>query len=298
MKTFNYFIPCISMLALFSCKNSNDNYDASGTFEATEVVVSAEANGKIMELNLEEGDELKVNQQVGYIDSVQLFLKKKQLAYSIRATESRRPEIKKQIAVYEQQIATQKIEKARIERLLKANAANQKQLDDINNQILFLQKQLNATNSSLSISNKGITEDAATLDVQIAQLNDQLQKCKIVNPINGTVLVKYVEQDELATQGKPLYTIADIKNMILRAYVSSSQLSQVKIGQQVNVFVDYGKDGSKEYKGKITWISSKSEFTPKTIQTKDERANTVYTVKIAVKNDGYIKIGMYGDVKI
>lgn len=297
MKTFNYFIPFMLMLSLFSCKNSDGNYDASGTFEATEIIVSSEANGKIKELNIEEGQELKANQQVGYIDSLQLFLSKKQLEYTIRAMESRRPEIAKQIAVYEQQIATQQTEKTRVQKLLKANVANEKQLDDINAQIAFLQKQLTAQKSSLTISNKGITEDAATMGVQVAQLKDQLEKCRIVNPIDGTVLVKYTEQDELATQGKPLYAIADIKNMILRAYVSSNQLSQVKIGQQVKVFIDYGKDNSKEYKGKITWISNKSEFTPKTIQTKDERANTVYAVKIAVKNDGYIKIGMYGDVK-
>ena len=297
MKTVHYWIAAACVFGLFSCKGNNDGIDASGTFEATEIVVSAEANGKINAFDIEEGQELKANQQVGYIDSVQLYLNKKQLQAKIRAMESHRPEVRKQIAVYEQQIATQQTEKARVEKLLKANAANQKQLDDINAQIAVLQKQLDATNSSLSITNKGITEDAATVSVQIAQLEDQLQKCKIINPIDGTVLVKYVEQNELATVGKPLYTIADIKHIILRAYITSSQLSQVTLGQQLTVLVDKG-EGSKEYKGEITWISSKSEFTPKTIQTKDERANSVYAVKIAVENDGFIKIGMYGDVKI
>ncbi len=296
MKTLIYFIAGIMPFALFSCGNGNGGYDASGTFEATEVIVSAEASGKIMEFDIEEGQVLDANQQVGYIDSVQLSLRKKQLQYNIRAMESRRPATKKQIAVYEEQIATQKIEKARAEKLLKANAANQKQLDDIDAQIAILEKQLDATRSSLSITNNGITQDAATLNVQIAQLDDQLQKCKVVNPINGTVLVKYVEKSELAAQGKPLYTVADIKNMTLRAYITASQLSQVKIGQEVKVVTDFGKDDTKEYTGKITWISSQSEFTPKTIKTKDERANSVYAVKIAVKNDGYLKIGMYGEI--
>lgn len=298
MKTLKFLIVNIIALIAVSCGNGNGDYAASGTFEATEIIVSAEANGKIMVFNIEEGQTLEANQQVGYIDSVQLFLRKKQLLCNIKAMESRRPAVKKQIAVYEQQIATQKREKARVEKLLKAKAANKKQLDDINAQIAFLEKQLDATRSSLSITNNGITQDAATLSVQIAQLDDQLQKCKIINPINGTVLVKYVEKSELAVQGKPLYTVANIKNMILRAYITASQLSQMKIGQEVKVFTDFEEGDTKEYTGKITWISSQSEFTPKTIKTKDERDNSVYAVKIAVKNDGYLKIGMYGEVKI
>lgn len=299
MKTLNLFFKIgVISLVMSACVSKNGNYDAAGTFEATEIIVSSEANGKIMVFDIQEGQDLKAGQKVGYIDSLQLFLRKKQILTSIRATESRRPEIHKQIAVIEQQIVTQRIEKERIEKLLVANAANQKQLDDINAQISLLQKQSDAQKSSLAVTTNGISEDAAALSVQVEQLIDQLKKCQIINPISGVVLAKYTEPNELATMGKPLYKIADIKNMILRAYITSDQLSQIRINQQVKVFVDFGKNGIKEYTGTIAWVSSKSEFTPKTIQTKDERANSVYAVKISVPNDGYLKIGMYGEIKI
>lgn len=298
MKTLKYFIIGTVSFLLFSCNNNDGNYDASGTFEATEIIISSEVNGKVLDFDITEGQTLEANQKVGYIDSMQVYLRKKQLLNQIKAIKSRRPEIQKQIAVIEQQIATLKNEKNRIETLLKANAANQKQLDDINAQISLLGKQLDAQKSSLAIASNGITEDASTLEVQIEQLNDQLKKCQIINPLNGIVLAKYTEKNELAMPGKALYKIADINDMILRVYVTSSQLSQIKIGQQVKVFVDFGEDDTKEYPGEITWISNKSEFTPKTIQTKDERANTVYAMKIAVRNDGFLKIGMYGEIKI
>jgi HlyD family secretion protein len=215
-----------------------------------------------------------------------------------KAVESRRPEISKQIASLQQQIATQKTEKRRFENLVKAGAANQKQLDDINSGLALLERQLVAQQSSLSTSDRGLMEDASALKAQIDQLNDKLAKCRIVNPMRGTVLTKYVEANEVATQGKPLYKIADTQNMKLRAYITNAQLSQVKLGQTVKVYIDKGDNDSKEYVGKIEWISDKAEFTPKTIQTKDERANLVYAVNIAVKNDGLIKIGMYGEVKL
>jgi len=305
MKTFKKF-PSISALVLlatsafftFSCGGKDGEYDASGTFEATEIIVSSEANGKILSLDIVEGQQLEAGAPVGTIDSTQLYLKKRQLLTSVRGVEVRRPEYNKQIAATQQQIATQISEKARIERLVKAEAATQKQLDDINSSISVLQKQLEAQKSSLTTTTSGMSEDAAALMIQVDQLNDQLSKCRILSPIKGTVLVKYAEAGELTGSGKPLFKIADIENMILRAYITSDIITKLKLNQEVKVFADFGEKEMREYPGTIVWISDKAEFTPKTIQTKKERANLVYAVKIAVKNDGYIKIGMYGEVKI
>lgn len=292
------FLFAVLVLSLSACKNHDDDYDASGTFEADEIIVSSEASGRIIQLDLDEGSQLKEGETVGFVDSLQLYLKRKQLQANIRAIDSRRPDIDRQVAATQQQIATAKTEKVRIENLLKSNAANQKQLDDINAQIAVLQKQLDAQKSTLEISTKGISEDGSVLAVQIAQLDDQLQKCRIASPIDGTVLVKYAEAGEVTAQGKPLFKIANTGKMTLRAYVTADQLSKIKLGQSVKVHTDFGKDESKEYNGIITWISDKSEFTPKTVQTRDERANLVYATKIAVKNDGYLKIGMYGGIKL
>jgi hypothetical protein len=246
---------------------------------------------------VEEGQTLQANQLIGSIDSVQLYLRKKQLLATGKSIQVRRPDVQKQIAVIEQQIATAKTEKKRIENLLKANATNQKQLDDINAQIAVLEKQLVAQKTTLVTTNQGITEDNEGIKLQVAQIEDQLKKCRIASPISGTVLVKYAEKGELTMQGKALFKIADTENMILRAYVTSNQLSQLKIGQKVKVSSDFGSEKSKEYTGTVAWVSSKAEFTPKTIETRDERANLVYAVKINVKNDGLLKIGMYGNVK-
>ncbi|HOW30409.1 MAG TPA: HlyD family efflux transporter periplasmic adaptor subunit [Bacteroidales bacterium] len=286
------------ILTLSACKNNDKNYDASGTFEADEVIVSSEANGRIIQLNIDEGAQVKAGETIGYVDSLQLWLKRKQLQANIRAVESRRPDITRQIAALQQQIVTATTEKHRIENLLKANAANQKQLDDINAQIAVLQKQLDAQRSTLEISTRGISEDGSVLAVQIAQLDDQLQKCRITSPIEGTVLVKYAEAGEVTAQGKPMFKVANVSTMTLRAYVTADQLTKIKSGQSVKVHSDFGKDETREYNGTITWISDKSEFTPKTVQTRDERANLVYAVKVEVKNDGYLKIGMYGNFKI
>ena len=221
-----------------------------------------------------------------------------QLLTSVKSVQSRRSDIAKQIAATKEQIAKAEKEKKRNENLLKSNAATQKQVDDIDSQLAVLQKQLAAQISTLQNSNQSVTEESSAMEIQVAQVEDQLQKSHIISPINGTVLSKYAEAGELATQGKPLFKIADIENMYLRAYIIADQLTQMKLGQEVKVFADYGEDGKREYTGKVTWISDKAEFTPKTIQTRDERANLVYAVKIAVKNDGYLKIGMYGEVKI
>lgn len=286
----------IVSIFLVSCSNSDGDVDASGTFETTEIIVSTESMGKIMQLNVEEGQQLNFNQRVGYIDTTQLYLKKLQLVASKKALQSRRPDIQKQIAALEQQIETAKTERKRVENLVKAEASTTKQLDDANAQIKVLEKQLEATKSSLENTSNSILGDNEALQIQIEQIEDQLQKCYITSPITGVVLTKYAEQGELATPGKALFKIGDVTNMILRAYVTSDQLTQIALGQKVKVYADYGED-RKEYEGVVGWISSKSEFTPKTIQTRDERANLVYAVKINIKNDGLLKIGMYGNVK-
>ena len=298
MKTTKNIVYASIILLLTACGKGNGDYDASGVFETTEVIVSAEANGKIMQLNFIEGQQVEQGKPLGYIDTVQLYLKKMQLLTNTSAVKSGRVDVPRQIAAIKQQIVTQKNEQKRFENLVKANAANQKQLDDINAQILVLERQLTAQTELLENSNKNISEQSSGLEVQIAQINDQIQKSIISSPINGTILSKYAEQGELATQGRALFKVADIEHMFLRAYITASQLTQVKIGQAVKVYADFGEKEMKEYSGTITWISDKSEFTPKTIQTRDERANLVYAVKVAVKNDGYLKYGMYGELKL
>ena len=286
------------ILISFACGRDSEIYDASGSFEATEIIVSSEVGGKILEMNIEEGDSVKGGAVLGQIDTVQLWLKKRQILATVRALEARRPELRKQIAAIEEQISVQTREKERIERLLKAGAATGKQLDDINASISILTKQLDAQRSSLANTSGGLTEDASALMIQADQLDDQLKRSRITSPITGTILTKYAEAGEVTGAGKPLFKIADMDRMILKAYITSDILTQVKQGQSVKVYADFGEEGSREYEGKIVWISDKAEFTPKTIQTKDERANLVYAVKIAVKNDGYLKIGMYGGLSL
>ena len=296
MKRLNsYTLMAAALLSLAACNRGDGNFDATGTFEATEILVSSEANGKIMELNIEEGDRLDAGTMVGYIDSTQLYLKKMQLSAGLRSVDIRKPDIRKQIAALEQQIATARTEQQRMENLVKAKAGNQKQVDDIVNNIKYLQKQLDAQYSTLNKTTGGADAEAESILYQIMQLDDQLQKSRIVTPQAGTVLVKYAEPGEGTAAGKPLYKIADTDLLYLRAYITADQLSKLKQGQTVRVFADYGADEQREYPGTITWISDKSEFTPKGIQTKDERANLVYAIKIAVKNDGYLKIGQYGE---
>lgn len=291
----SFAIITTGLFCLAACNRGDNNFDATGTFEATEILVSSEANGKIMELNIEEGDRLDAGAMLGYVDSTQLYLKKMQLAAGLRSVDVRKPDIRKQIAALEQQIVTARTEQQRMENLVKAKAGNQKQVDDIVNNIKYLQKQLDAQYSTLNKTTGGADAEAESILYQIMQLDDQLQKSRIVNPQAGTVLVKYAEPGEVTAAGKPLYKIADTDLLYLRAYITADQLSTLKQGQAVRVFADYGESDRREYPGTITWISDKSEFTPKGIQTKDERANLVYAIKIAVKNDGYLKIGQYGE---
>ncbi|MDR2914520.1 MAG: HlyD family efflux transporter periplasmic adaptor subunit [Tannerella sp.] len=294
--TFNYILGMIILLS--ACSNPDKEYDASGIFEATEVIVSSQGNGEIMEFNIMEGQKVEAGKQVGYIDTIQLYLKKMQLLANIKSVGSREYNVSKQVASIQQQITTQKNEQKRYENLIKSNAATQKQLDDINAQIALLEKQLIAQKETLENNNRGVSEESSGLEIQIAQIEDQIKKSIISSPINGTVLSKYAEQGELATQGRTLFKVADIANMNLRVYITADQLTSLKIGQQVKVYADLGKSDRKEYPGTVSWISDKAEFTPKTIQTRDERANLVYAVKVAVKNDDFIKKGMYGEIKI
>ena len=297
MKSRNLLGLC-SLLALFSaCGNGAPKYDATGTFETTEVLVSAEASGRLLYFDIEEGMLLKAGEEVGVVDTVQLYLKKLQLEASLKSVEEQRPDILKQVAATKEQISAAQRERNRVANLLKVGAANQKQLDDAEDQLEVLRKQLVAQNSTLSNSHQSLTWQSSSVGIQVAQVEDQLKKCHITSPITGTVLAKYAEAGELTAMGTPLFKVADTEQMYLRAYITSEQLSQVKLGQKVTVFSDYGTDEHKQYPGVVTWISDTLEFTPKTILTKNKRANLVYAVKIAVHNDGLLKIGMYGGVE-
>lgn len=280
-----------------ACTGSKKNYDASGTFEAVETIVSAEANGLIKALDVEEGQTLEAGAMLGYIDTLQLYLKKQQLEAQIKAVLSRLPDTPTQLAATEEQLKQAEHEQKRIENLVKAEAATQKQLDDLNAQVTVLKKQIEAQRSTLGITSGSLNEETQALKLQVAQIQDQLLRSRIVNPVKGTVLTKYAEVNEMTAAGKPLYKIADLSTIVLRAYLSGQQFATLKLGQETEVLVD-GENGSyKSYKGQVEWISDKAEFTPKTIQTKDERANLVYAVKVRVKNDGLLKIGMYGELK-
>lgn len=293
-RSFAY--PLLVLLAA-SCVEGNKAYDASGVFESTEVTVSAEGNGKILSLDLQEGDRLEAGQIVGCIDTVQLHLSEIQLEASRRAVGSGRLDISRQIAALESQIGKQRQELDRFTKLEKAGASNRKQVEDIQAQIETLERQLAAQKESLNSSNRNVSGQADALEAQIEQIRDRIRKCVITSPVAGTVLAKYSEAGEFAALGRALFKVADIDNIRLRAYITADQLTTLKLGQQVRVFADQGNSGRKEYAGTLIWISDKAEFTPKTIQTRDERANLVYAVKIAVENDGLIKLGMYGDIK-
>lgn len=273
-------------------------FDAQGTFEATEVVVSSEAVGKIFNFVAEEGTSVVAGEVIGEIDSVQLDLQRKQLMAQQSALLASRPDVKAQVASLKEQIAKQRSELQRVDNMLRDGAATTKQHDDIEAQIKVLESQLSATLSTLDKNTATINENAAAIEAQIAILDDRIAKCRIVSPVSGTVLVKYAEAGELATAGKPLMKVADLDNIYLRAYFTSDQLSKIKLGDKVTVVADFGGDERYDYEGRIAWISSESEFTPKTIQTRDSRANLVYAVKIAVKNDGRLKIGLAGEVKL
>lgn len=274
------------------CSKDDNRSDAYGNFEAVETIVSSESSGKLLEFNVEEGQTLNEGSVVGYIDTVQLQLKKKQLEAAKNLTRTKFKNVSSQVGVYQEQKKVALREKDRIERLLKDNAATGKQLDDINGSIDVLNRQIAAVETQNNTTN----EELKNYDVQIKQIDDQLSKSTVVNPVNGTVIMKFVEQSEVVNYGKPLYKIADLNVMELRVYVSGSQLPEIKIGQTVKVLIDNGKSEYRNLEGEIFWISSKAEFTPKIVQTKEERVNLVYAVKVRVRNDGSLKIGMPGEV--
>ena len=311
IKVLKIVFVLLFVVPAISCNNNNDSADASGNFEADEVIVSAQQNGEILSFNINEGDTLSYGEVIGYIDTSNLVLQKAEVQATLRSlhekTTDPQPQIdlvKKQLAVQQTQLAHLEKDQQRFQNLVEADAATQKQLDDINaqveetkRQIAVTQQQINLYHSNIATQNRSILSEKAPLQKSIAQIEDQISKGQIVNPVKGTVLTKYAMQGEMATIGKPLYKIADIDTITLRAYITGSQLPQVKLGQEVKVLIDSGSKAYKQYPGTISWISDKSEFTPKTIQTKDERANLVYAIKIRVKNDGYLKIGMYAEAK-
>lgn len=291
-------ITLLTAAAIMTACNGKDNeFDATGTFEATEITVSALETGQIMRLNAEEGTVLKEGQQAGLIDTVQLALSAIRLGATRESIANSRPDIQAQIAATRQQIEKAEMEKRRFEKLVGENAANRKQLDDAESTLKVLQRQLQAQLSTLGNSTRSLDKQMSATEIQRMQILDRLNKCRIMAPVSGTVIEKYAEQGEFATTGKPLFKIADTRRMYLRAYITSDQLADVKIGQKAKVTCDYGNNKGKTYDGTVTWISQKSEFTPKTILTDDERADLVYAVKVAIDNDGGAKIGMYGKVK-
>ena len=262
MRTYKLIILGTMAAWMTACENANPEYDATGVFETTEVIVSAQGNGEIMQLAIEEGSEVSPNELLGHIDTIQLSLKRQQLTATLSATE-----------------------------------ASQKQLDDINYNLEVLHKQLSATSEQIGSSNSSLSGQSAGIAAQVAQIDKQIEDCLITSPIKGIILSKYAEQGEFAIPGRALFKVGDISDIKLRAYVSAPQLTSLQIGQKVKVYADFGETDCKEYEGTVTWISAEAEFTPKTIQTRDERSNLVYAIKIAVKNDGMIKRGMYGNVK-
>ena len=307
-----FFIPVFFLALLPACGSPKESFDATGSFEADEVVVSSQVSGQLVSFTINEGDSLAQGGVVGTVDSTSLTLQKAQVTATIQSLSQKTVNVNPQIQLLQNQLAVQQAqlqsllhERERTERLVKADAATGKQLDDINAQIDVIHRQMNVTQQQMAVQrtntaaqNRSILSESGPLQKQAAQVQEQLSKTKIVNPIDGVVLTKYAEQGEVTAPGKALYTIANLSTLTLRAYVTGSQLSQLKLGQPVKVLVDNGTSGYRTYNGTITWLSDKAEFTPKTIQTKEERANLVYAVKIRVKNDGYLKIGMYGEVQL
>ncbi len=304
-------IAALSVIILISCGRNQNKFDASGTFEADEVIVSASASGKILSLDIDEGSVVAKDSIVGLVDPTDLSLQKQQVQASIEALNQKTSDVTPQVKMLQDQLNVQQAqldnllhERTRIENLVKEDAATKKQLDDINFQIESAKKQMNVTMQQINVQrnniatqNRGILSEGKPLQKKAEQLQELLNRTNITNPINGTVITKYAETGEITSNGKPLYKIADLSTLNLRAYVTGGQLPQIKLGQPVTVLIDSGENKYRKLQGAITWISDKAEFTPKTIQTKDERANLVYAMKIKVKNDGYLKLGMYGEVK-
>lgn len=286
-----------ALLILAGCAGKNGGADATGTFQATEIIVSAEVSGRILRLDADEGARLTAGDTVGVIDTVQLYLQSRQLMENIEAVGASRPSVAIQLAPLEEQLTTLRRDRERIVNLIDADVANRKQLDDINSAVAGLEKQIAAQRSTLTNTLETADAQIAAMRTQVQQIEDQLVRSRITAPITGTVVAKYAHAGELAAAGRPLFKLADTDNIYLKAYVVSEQLADIKLGQQVRVTADFGGGNTRDYSGEITWIADKSEFTPKNIVTSDDRANLVYALKISVQNDGYLKIGMYGEVR-
>ncbi|RDC62328.1 HlyD family secretion protein [Adhaeribacter pallidiroseus] len=308
----NLKILLLAASAFISCHSKNNIYDAAGTFEAEEVIISAELGGEIHSLKIQEGQVLPAGKVVGVIDAVSLQLQKEQAEESLHALKEKITDVAPQVRLLKDQLAVQQVqltslfrEKTRTENLLKLDAATGKQLDDLNTQIEVTQRQIQVIQQQIKVQqnevatrNRSILSEKEPMQKHIAQISNELSKAQIRNPVPGTVLTQYARSGEFTTPGKALYKIADLSTMTLRAYITGDQVARIKIGQPVTVLVDNGPEDYKKLPGTISWIASKAEFTPKTIQTKDQRANLVYAVKINVKNDGFLKIGMYGEVAL
>lgn len=297
MKAVNTIWTIGLAMVLASCGDKEQKNDATGVFEATETTIAAEQSGTLMAFDVCEGDEIADGKEVGLIDTTQIWLKIKQMGATKQVYQSQKPDMEVQIAVTRQQLDKAKQEQQRYKELVSDGASPSKMLDDATSQVELLEKQLKAQVSTLNTQLSTLNSQLSTTDVQVSQLMDQLRKCHVIAPVKGIVLEKYVEKGEFVAIGKPLFKMADTKSMFIRAYVTSAQLKNIRVGQKAKVFADYGNGQKKEYEGVVSWISSRSEFTPKTILTDDERADQVYALKVAVKNDGYIKIGMYGEVQ-
>ena len=296
MNRLTTLIPAAAVLFVAACSGDESPIFASGVFEATEVIVSSEATGRLLEFTPVEGLEIAAGDVIGKVDCRQIELQREQFVTRMNGLQTRVTDVYTQTAALNQQIAAAQKEKRRVEELLAGGSATGKQLDDVVAQIEVLKRQRAAVAQSMKTGNRVIDDERAAMEVQLAQLDDQIARCELKSPVSGTVLVKYAQQGEFTATGKALFKLADMKNMFLRAYVTADQLSRMKLGQAVKVRADFGSEGSRDYDGRIAWVATKSEFTPKTIQTRDERANLVYAVKVAITNDGFLKLGMYGSI--
>jgi HlyD family secretion protein len=295
MKKIIFYLSMVLFIA--ACSNDDNKSDAFGNFEADEIILSAESMGEIMNIKVNEGDEVVKEESLALIDTTQLHLQKQRILASMQAVSAKKRNVKVQIDVLEKKKANLLREKRRLENMFKDGAATQKQLDDVNGQLEVLESSIIATKTGLNTANSGLMSELKPLRAQLKSIEDKIEKCQVKAPINGTVLVKYIMNGEFAVPGKPLFKVADMDNIYLRAYISGAQLADAKLGSEVKVLVDKGQDDFYEYSGKITWVSPKAEFTPKIVQTKEQRVNMVYAVKVLVKNDGKIKIGMPGEFR-
>lgn len=292
---FKKLIILLPVLILLSCSEDENLPDAYGNFEANEIIVSSEGTGKIVNFQIIEGEDISQNQEIGLIDTTDLYLKKLEIDAAIASINAKTRNVQADIDVLEEQLSNLIRERDRFNNMKEDGAATDKQLDDINGQIDVVKKQINATKSNLNTANRGLLAEIPTLKAKKAQIENALMKCKLISPVNGTILTKYAEENEFTAMGKPLYKIADLSKLELRVYLQETQLARVKLGDEVKVSID-DDNGSKDYSGKIITISDKAEFTPKIIQTKEERKNLVYAAKVLVENDGSLKIGMPGEI--